>query len=472
MKIIITEEQYKKIFLSGKYDNLITEQLGQLKSLMKTLKTDVLALADIDLGLSLSDSNKLKDAFNLPPNIILDNIQDLVNKLTSASDDLTPLQFKSLMKVTTIKPFVLGILKDNPKIQNLLTLRATAENLNPTHPTITKIDNLLKKFLSTDQEVEAFVARNTKDPLTPNSLKSGQTRFSATDVKNIFGELKTQSEVLEWMKKNKQDLTDLTNGGNYVNVFSEEQRKLWKKINDNLNEMLPIIKNMDDEVLKILKTNDINPEEFKKTLLKVLPSKASQFFIKLMASPFGKTWIGRKIIYSILGYMVWRYGPTVFTSVLDFVDFVTSRMSGDNKEEADVNIKSKFETWFKKNSPEGGKLYSKNPEDFTITINGNDVSLLDKAGVLGDKKGGKVYNYEYDETNNTFKVIGDDETQSTGTFENSLEGFKEFIVADWGKSINGNEKYRIEDKFYIVNDGTQDFYYNFDDNVKKFKEAT
>lgn len=446
MKIIITEEQYKKIFLSGKYDNLITEQLTRLIAATERFGTKL-------IGLETTNLAKLKRTFNLADNITLRTISDLMTALEGTGvSKFRPAQFKALMSVSDLKTPLLDILSSETQIKNLLTLRSTAQNLSPTHPKIVEIDNFLGKFLP-KEEVDEFVEQYYKDPITPSGMKTGDSRFKTSDVKNIFGELKTQSEVLEWMEKNKKDLTELTNGGNYVNVFNEEQRKLWKNINDNLKEMLPIIKNMDDDVLKILKTNNINPLEFKQTLLKVLPSKPSQFFIKLLNSPFGKSWIGRKMIYGILVYMVWSYGPKVFTSVLDFVDFVTSRMSGDNKEENDADIKSKFETWFKKNSPEGGKIYSKNPESFTITIKDNVVSLLDPGGALGDMIGGQVYDYEYNETDGTFKYINDDETQSTGTFENSLEGFKKWLITP--KSEGGAGKNLKSDE---IPSGTEDIF--------------
>jgi len=55
--------------------------------------------------------------------------------------------------------------------------------------------------------------------------------------------------------------------------------------------------------------------------------------------------------------------------------------------------------------------------------------------------------------------------QDTNTSTDELGPFQNFIKADWGSEIKGNEKYRKEGEFFIVNDGVEDYKYKQDGNT-------
>lgn len=104
MKIIINERQYKKIFLSGKYDSLLTEDIAPV-SIAKNIGKELISITD-DIGDHLDD---VKKVFGLTRGSTWDDLgRELINLKT-----FTRPQIKSLLTVNEygIAQSVLDFLK-------------------------------------------------------------------------------------------------------------------------------------------------------------------------------------------------------------------------------------------------------------------------------------------------------------------------------------------------------------------------
>lgn len=148
MKIIINERQYKEIFLSGKYDSLITEDI--IPSKIKSGIVSLLSGISDEIGERLDD---VKKVFKLSPNSTWDDLATAIQSLKTLNKG----QIKSLLGVTdfgisnTIKQ---QLAKDEGLLIQIAAYKKALENKDITQ--INKSKTVLKSILPEDM-LDEFV---------------------------------------------------------------------------------------------------------------------------------------------------------------------------------------------------------------------------------------------------------------------------------------------------------------------------
>jgi len=69
----------------------------------------------------------------------------------------------------------------------------------------------------------------------------------------------------------------------------------------------------------------------------------------------------------------------------------------------------------------------------------------------------------------SFFAISKNSNPSKTTVEPTLEKFKTWVKTDWGNEYVGNEVFSMDEKYYVVNDGKQLFYYIYNGTTFEHK---
>jgi hypothetical protein len=236
-------------------------------------------------------------------------------------------------------------------------------------------------------------------------------------MKKIFDQIKNHQDLITWMEKNNENLLSLTKSSNSVNLLSPQSRELWYKISKDVKKYLPLLEKTNDDLLKILSNDDIDANLFKKKLLSSTPGKTKQFFLDLYNTPFGSSYIGKKLIggflilssITILGYSGKK--------LIDFVSFVNSKNEDELSSETSTSVEEKkpepnifekslegFDKWFMtqkgKMELEDGKdfleQYIKFKNDLNVTLDNNTISVEDPKGLIDGSNEETYYDFEYD----------------------------------------------------------------------------
>jgi len=412
-RIKITESQYKEIFLNEN-KNVISEQALSIVSKI----IDRLPRTLITKPLSLSPQNitKIRKAFKIADNVTLNTIEDVLKTALQGGDKLTSTQIKTLFGIDSLVQPLIKVLENDPTITKLLKLRQTALNISVDHPSVKKIDDILTKYIPTEY-IDDVVETSGVEGISKEYMKTAASKYTTAEMKKIFDQIKNHQDLITWMEKNNENLLSLTKSSNSVNLLSPQSRELWYKISKDVKKYLPLLEKTNDDLLKILSNDDIDANLFKKKLLSSTPGKTKQFFLDLYNTPFGSSYIGKKLIggflilssITILGYSGKK--------LIDFVSFVNSKNEDELSSETSTSVEEKkpepnifekslegFDKWFMtqkgKMELEDGKdfleQYIKFKNDLNVTLDNNTISVEDPKGLIDGSNEETYYDFEYD----------------------------------------------------------------------------
>lgn len=512
-RIIITENQYKEIFSNNKYykilvneqwDNIASKIAKKIGSLTKfsepfiPLRTNLKTLeSELDNLRSLPTTNNnnlrisqkrssiravkdsLKDKFRVKigddnlgkldaifHNYDIYDPESLIYALNNKGD-LTKGELGNLYKIdfnlddngtTTFKTILLNTIKADENVEKLfITYRSINNRLKQTHPSNIRINDVMNNHIPTDIKRDLL-----KDDSFARSVEKNQLLANIPDpsvwnpgsiLNDIPDNVNELEELIEKMKSQLENLNTLYN--NPVSVLDKTSRDLWNTFQSNLTKTdVQKIASKYEELEMLINKNGVKPKEFYKKLIDITPNKWKRLVLK-MRPPFKGVLIPL-VYFSGLLFV----GVPIGASIYDLYDYV---MKDKSKKVDDTDIKSKFLPWLKTVNKESYDKVILNQKNYTITVDGKNLTIKNKEG--------KTHTYLYDETNNTFDEV-DDETQSTGTFENSLDGFKEFLKLNPSEMANdGDIPDGVQDIFTISgSSGVPYVTFNFENNTFVEKE--
>lgn len=510
-RIIITENQYKEIFSNNKYykilvneqwDNIaskIAKKIGNLTKFsepFKPLRTNLKTLeSELDNLRSLPTTNNnnlrisqkrssiravkdsLKDKFRVKigsdnlgklddifPNYDIYDPESLIYALNNKGN-LTKEELGDLYKIdfnfddngtTTFKTILLNTIKGDENVEKLFrTYRSINKRLKQTHPSNIKINDVINRHIPTDIKNDlvrddSFARSVEKSELIdniPDPISVWNPESILNDIPDNVDELE---ELIEKMKSQLENLNTLYT--NPVSVWDKTSRDLWNTFQSNLSKTdVQKITSKYEELEMLINKNGIKPKEFYKKLIDITPNKWKRLVLKIPGPLKGIT-IPTAYFLGLL-----FVGVPIGATIYDLYDYV---MKDKSKKVDGTDIKSKFLPWLKINDK---GLYDKvilNPKDYTTTTDNDTL-------IIKNKEGKSLY-FLYDKATDTFK-----ETEEiVGTFENSLDGFKEFL------KLNPNEKANAEDTPNGVTDiftisgssGVPYVTFNFENNTFVEKE--
>jgi hypothetical protein len=354
MKIIITENQYNKIFLSGKYDNILEEQLTRLID-------DLFDSLDFDDMKKLYGSNTYDINYN---NFNRDFPADVINKFKTKYSEFnfntgTYEDFlKELKKINEIDevgfnilykfrsaPFKRALetaLSKNNEINRIITLYHKAEDVNNIGIMIA-LKNKLKEFLGdSDVTIENFLKKfkgtGSIDTLTSNV----DTLRMIEDIKKWSKSVKNEDEFNKLILQTKNKLDEIYSSGLklYVDGKYVDFKLLKKTYNDIIGSNGDFSKFKD-----FIEKNQTKLNEIKKGI----DIRNPGFFTKLYGSILKGAKHSKEATFTILLLVIIVIGGvSIYT--------VKSVMGGDS----DAKLIK--------------KLIKKNIDDKTLKINFNGVN--------------------------------------------------------------------------------------------------
>lgn len=287
MKIKITESQYKKIFLSGRYENLILEQAPV--KVLDTFLDDISVItkysgktAAKNFATDFPDDvlRKIEREFNVPTSTIK-NFDDFKSVLKSVSDNpINSYQFQSLLKINnpTIREKLLLSLSKDDGVHRILALYKKAETAGRNDVT-QPMRERLKIYLGTEDEVSNFI----------NKYKSGVT-----------------SKIEDLTYSLDDELFDM-----FKSIQNEEQFLKLK------NEATSLLRNVDLTGSKLFKDTKQYGDFLKaKELFKMISGEKSEF------AKFKQFIEKNKIDVDLLKSEIKRKDPNLFSKILSFSDSI------------------------------------------------------------------------------------------------------------------------------------------------------
>lgn len=356
MRVKITENQYKKIFLSGKYDKLILEQgvkilddildainrNKNISSKYTTTSTAADALATVRRNFDADFPNevltKIEDSFNYGG--LISDFDDF--KIFLRSESLRSVdenQFKALMgiKNSLIKDSILNSFVKDDKIQRIIALYKKAESVNRTDIT-QQLKSKLLVYFNTESEVSEFLSKykgsviEKIENLTFNLDPQLKTFLSSIKDEQDFIKLKQDAENL--LSNVKLEGLDLLKSPAEYDIFKQAKEK-FKNLTSDEGEF----KRFKD----FIEQNKISVDELSKRLKQKNPSLFTKIF-----------YTSKKIITN------WKDGLSfliliILTIALTYVGIVIYKF----KSESDSN---------KKKDSEISQLIEKSIKEKTLTI--------------------------------------------------------------------------------------------------------
>jgi len=281
MRIKITENQYKRIFLSGKFDNILLEQgavkvldafLGDIGTV--TRYTGTRAARNFATDFTDDVIKGIEREFGAIEGTI-NSFDNFKKVLQGHSGPITVNQFKSLLKIrnVVIKDALLSALSKDDNILRILSLFKKAEEKGRNDIT-QSLRERIKIYLDTEDEVSNFINKY-KVSITS---KIEDLSYSLDDeLFKMFKSIQTEEEFL----KLKNEATSLLRN---IDSIGFKLYKDTKQYSDFLKakELLKIITGEKEEFLKFqqfIEKNKIDIDMLKNEIKRKDPSS----FSKLLA---------------------------------------------------------------------------------------------------------------------------------------------------------------------------------------------
>jgi hypothetical protein len=301
MKIIIKESQYKKIFLSGKYDNILEEQLTNIiddlidgldkVTLVNKYLTSGNAAVEFQTNFPRRIIDQLKNKHSLGS---IDNIDQFIKEIENISTvdgDTFKLLYKikePIFKKSLEKAFV-----KNNEINRILNLYNKAESMGRNDIKI-EIRKKLKEYLGdSDSDLDNFLSKH----------KGSKTDIEVLDVTDDV--LGMKSNVEEWVKSIKNEeqflkeiksidnkLDELSSG---LKLYMGNKYVDFKQIKNNFNDIMKS-KGDFEKFSRFVEKYKSQLEKTKKTI----ELKNPGFFTKLLGLLSKGSKVSKEILYLII----------------------------------------------------------------------------------------------------------------------------------------------------------------------------
>jgi hypothetical protein len=476
-RIIITEKQYREIFLNKKNGNiLINEQLkgfgnflsnsldnifnpGALELYAKNLKKGVNKKEELKNLLKIDENglNKLKSIFGGTEINTLDELKSLLNNHIFTKEDIS-----KLYTINSFRTQIQNSLLQDDDVKKMFSVYKTMKSkLKDEHPDLQKIDDLIDKYIPRDVK-EILLKSQDIYPIESKDIKKGGDVLKKSLPTNLTFDI-SENEIIRMLnnideiegiaKMVKEKGLNLINfEKNYLKFSDEKDRAAWIKISKDLTENdLKLVKSKLEELKNYLSENNINYAEFIEKFYKLRPKKYKQIFIE----------IGNKYPFIPNKLLNFMYLALPLLTVGGTYIFVNSTISSYNKfkklKETNDILTKKFLGFLNKNYSEIYKKYLKDENFFKITVEeGNKITLIDTSGIIKNDGKTAYFEYQYDEKNDTFKETSDEES-----FENSPKGFNEFLIKNPGFKLNDTDIINGEKDIFTISTSDNEEYVSF-----------
>ena len=468
-KIIITESQYKKIFLSEKYTNILLEQVGILDDVIDLIEKELMASsrASDDLLLKLGKTSRGYD-----------DVADAINTIKN---------FKKIDKVYAKLFLDLGVREISEVI---------FKNVLKTDDELYNLMGMYKKY--SDQVSSGVSGSQSKLDGVKNALNSkgvnDENIESALDVyKSATAALKEESRVLTQKlmstppnKWSGEDLLKLEDWGKRQMISPQEYAKVMSKQVNGFDELWELIvdwkKNYKDGVNNKSGITFSKYLENQKVYLgkwgsrNKFPVKSWDWFAEPVRNlSSGQIWKGIK---QLVGRNIILFGIPAVGGILVLLGTVGWNVGKLSKELANMigyklNVKDDILEYLKDDSskvvlPDEStevSIYAddKSKNDYLKNIDGYSIDYNKDTKFLTFKnengitlKGIKYTTFMWSPDNeNLTAVKPTEEIKTTSTFENSLDGFKLWFITPeseggFGQSLKSNDiPSGVKDNFTI-----------------------
>lgn len=247
MKIKITESQYKKIFLSGKYENILLEQnilkvvnsfLDDMSSISK-YTTSKNATSNFAKDFSDNTLSKIEKSFGVGDGTI-NTFQDFKNLISKRTTPIDEKQFMSLLGVKNVelKKILLDSFSKDEDIHRILSLYNKAKTSDRSD-IISSLRDRLKKYLGTDEEVTNFIDNYSKF-VTTKAEHVG--KYLDSDLKTLLKSLE-DGEKFSKFKGEAERIIDNINLYGY-DLFKDKQQ--YKNFMDAKSKFKQLIKSQEN----------------------------------------------------------------------------------------------------------------------------------------------------------------------------------------------------------------------------------
>lgn len=327
MKIKITESQYKKIFLSGRYENLILEQAPV--KVLDTFLDDISVITKYSgktaakkFATDFPDDvlRKIEKEFNVPTSTIK-NFDSFKSVLRGVSDNpITPIQFQSLLRIknSVIKEKLLIALSKDDDIQRILSLYKKAETSGRNDIT-QKMRERLKIYLGTDDEVGNFINKYKGTVVT----KIEDLSYSLNrEMSKMFNSIGSEENFL----KLKNEATSLLRSIDSTGYKLFKDTKQWTDF-QKAKEILEIISGNRDEFIKFKEFVGKNKIDLD-LLKKEIKDKNPNIFSKILALSDSVKDKSKSIFYLFMGILFLSIASGLTYGVYKLYDLFTSSSSG------------------------------------------------------------------------------------------------------------------------------------------------
>lgn len=463
MKIIITEKQYKDIFLSDKFYNLVTEQLIVVDKLLTGAITKGIEKKVID-DLEVINAFKLKPA-TAGEKITFKTLKNELEVMRSVGQKLDSAQVKALFK--------LGIPTITEKLESSLIKNSDFGLLLISYKS-SKISNNAKKMSDIRAKLEKYLPEEKIDEIANkvSPEQAGQyVRKAKQDAILLEVAGKTPEEKIKYYEKNQDDIFAVFKEDEIDRFWNVVNNPTWTKFKDLVKKYNSQIYGKSEKSFAQFLTDNNYPMkdgmwlEFKRLSVEK-QNKLGNLWGDI-SNHIGKNrkfYVWTIILIAFFGSAAWK--------LKEFLD-----AKADYFREQAYDIEKEVSNFLSQDKVivNGVNIAAINDNIITTIVTKINNVLVKVEPPLKVTPNGPEYDYFTYKDGILKPYIKTKVVTPTSTFDNSLEGFKKWYTTPqneggYGSKFESDETPSGEkDSFIISTDGEPFLKFNFKDG--KFKEV-